>query len=170
MPPLPATPPPEAPIPSSFSVGEIENGPDTDVASHYQSERDLFELPPPSPALERDYVDVAAFLEMGHVPNCWCRPCQEPSEDDGSVSLPKLSAQEVDEGWMVCEGSGSSTNVRSPSKDCGGWEWEWGTIVEGDEDGSGSEEVEMEEVLRAKGQSWDEMFPPLPSAKAHGAW
>ena len=137
----------------------------TDSTSHYQSEQDLFSLPPPTPEPERDFVDVASFLEMGHVPNCWCRPCQNPSEDNNE-DLPELiNFEDVGEEWMVCS---SGTAARSPSV-CSAWEWEWGTVV-GDDYDADDVKVGCAKTPRAKAvPTWDEMFPPLPSAKTHGA-
>lgn len=131
-----------------------------DSDAHFQSEQDLFTPAAPlhSPDLGQDFIDVASFLEMGHVPNCWCRPCQDMY--DHGEDIPELANQFEDE-WMLCS---SATGTRSPSA-YSAWEWEWGTLVD-DESDFGGVPCKMDSAEDDR-EEW-RLTPP--SVKAHGAW
>ncbi|KAI7270497.1 hypothetical protein KC345_g7408 [Hortaea werneckii] len=127
----------------------------TDSDAHYQSEQHLFaaddSLPalPPSPPAEQSLIDVAAFLKMGHAPQCWCAECDDavPEEvlSDNLVGVADKLAESVgneeEEGWVVYapersrRGSGSS--LSGTAGDVGGC--------------SGSSE-------------WDDFLPPSPAS------
>ncbi|KAI6843656.1 hypothetical protein KC332_g11627 [Hortaea werneckii] len=120
----------------------------TDSDAHYQSERHLFaadDLPalPSSPLTEQSLIDVAAFLKMGHAPQCWCAECDDavPEEvlpdnlvgvaDKLAVSICN-NGQEGEEDWVVYapersrRGSGSSlSGTAGDLGRCGGSsEWD----------------------------------------------
>lgn len=126
--------------------------------AHFESEHGLFTMSPAPPTNAHDFIDVASFLEMGHVPNCWCRPCQDMYDhdiDDESLDL----LEPADEEWMICS---TATCSKSPST-CSAWEWEWGTL--GDD-----ESAEVGTSCDGKSESGSEWKRESPSAKAHGAW
>ncbi|KAI7348409.1 hypothetical protein KC320_g6633 [Hortaea werneckii] len=129
----------------------------TDSDAHYQSEQHLFaaddNLPalPPSPPTEQSLIDVAAFLKMGHAPQCWCAECDDAVPEEVVRNLvgvaEKLAesvgndGEEGEEDWVVYapersrRGSGSSLS---------------GTA--GD-------------VGRCSGSSeWDDFLPPSPAS------
>lgn len=88
--------------------------------AQFESEQDIFSRSTPlldEQGADHDFIDVASFLEMDHVPDCWCRPCQATYRlmDDG------------DDDWTIC--SSSAAGARSPST-CSAWESEWGTLVD----------------------------------------
>ena len=127
--------------------------------AHFQSEQDLFTpVASPTPDAGQDFIDVASFLEMGHVPNCWCRPCQDMY--DNGEDMPELINPSEDE-WMVCS---SATGGRSPSA-YSAWEWEWGTLVD-DESDFGGVPCKVDDQ-RNGSEDWR---CSSPSVKAHGAW
>lgn len=126
--------------------------------AHFQSEQNLFVHTPSSPDSGHDFIDVASFLEMGHVPHCWCKPCQDMYEHDLDEDSPDAMGTTDDE-WMVCS---TASGTRSPSS-CSAWEWEWGTLVEGESDF-------VDEADSAKWESDDAWRCTSPSAKAHRAW
>ncbi|RMY15421.1 hypothetical protein D0867_06834 [Hortaea werneckii] len=86
----------------------------TESDAHYQSEQTLFfaDLPalPASPT-EQSVIDVAAFLKMGHAPQCWCAECDFRSPSDVLPDLvgvaDKLAdpvdeeKEEEEEDWVV---------------------------------------------------------------------
>ena len=122
-----------------IAPGEPVNGPNEHhlehSAAHFQSEQDLFHHTPSTSDAGQDFIDVASFLEMGHVPNCWCRPCQDMYDHEIEKDSAALVDPNEDE-WMVCS-SGSGT--RSPSS-CSAWEWEWewGTLVNNEDNFGGT--------------------------------
>ena len=133
--------------------------------AHFQSEQSLFtpSQPPSSPTANtgHDFINVASFLELGHVPDCWCKPCQDMYQDS-DFGLPEPANHESDdEGWMFCGNMGDGE--RSPGV-CEAWEWDWGRLV-----GDSSEFADqwfVEEKLERESGEWC----LSPSAKAHGAW
>ncbi|KAI7225685.1 hypothetical protein KC343_g7517 [Hortaea werneckii] len=126
----------------------------TDSDAHYQSEQHLFapddNLPalPPSPPTEQSLIDVAAFLRMGHAPQCWCADCDDPVPEEVLPDFVGVADKLVDsvrdedeEDWVVYapersrRGSGSS--LSGTAGDVGGC--------------SGSSE-------------WDDFLPPSPAS------
>lgn len=177
LPPLPASPVElEAAVPDAFSGTEADDkaAEETDHAQasvgetsshhfehsddHFTSEHGLFNHDLSVPSAGQDFIDVASFLELGHVPNCWCRPCQDMSDFNLDDDLPEL-LNPADEEWTVCS---SASDTRSPSS-CSAWEWEWGTMVS-DED----EIVDAGSAGKEDGE--DRARWMSPSVKAHGAW
>lgn len=126
------------PPPLSDSIGSvpfIDNAEDVDTNTdaddltrsleHYTSERQLFEAEIPLPeSLNGSECDLAMFLSMGHVENCWCRDCEElPVLVQGETPTPFRE----DDGWMVWSGAGDEEEVDPGRSDSTGWydEYDW---------------------------------------------
>ncbi|KAI7461304.1 hypothetical protein KC357_g8753 [Hortaea werneckii] len=129
----------------------------TNSDAHYQSEQLLFaadDLPalPASPT-EQSVIDVAAFLKMGHAPQCWCSECdipvpEEVSPDDLIGVADKLTGpigDEPEEDWVVY------APERSRRGSC--------SSLSGTTD----------DVSRCSGSSeWDDLLPPSPASPENG--
>ncbi|RMY81759.1 hypothetical protein D0862_12244 [Hortaea werneckii] len=84
----------------------------TESDAHYQSEQTLFADLPALPASpEQSVIDVAAFLKLGHAPQCWCSECdfQSPEVGDDFMGVAEKLAdptddeqeEEEEEDWVV---------------------------------------------------------------------
>ncbi|KAI7496084.1 hypothetical protein KC367_g6923 [Hortaea werneckii] len=144
-----------------IAIKEDDDGgakPLTDSDAHYQSEQLLFaadDLPalPASPPAEQSVIDVAAFLKMGHAPQCWCSECdilvpKEVLPDDLIGVADKLTdpiGDEPEEDWVVY------APERSRRGSC--------SSLSGTTD----------DVSRCSGSSeWDDLLPPSPASPENG--
>lgn len=156
----------ETPVVHCVAVTETHSGHQQEPSdAHFRSQQSLFTPPEPpfSPTANagHDFIDVASFLELGHVPDCWCKPCQDMYRDS-DFGLPEpVSRESEDGGWMFC--GGLNDGERSPAV-CEAWEWEWGRLVE---DGS---EFADQWMVEEKSERESGEWCSSPSAKAHGAW
>ncbi|GAB1742898.1 hypothetical protein NU219Hw_g8602t1 [Hortaea werneckii] len=125
----------------------------TESDAHYQSEQTLFADLPALPASpEQSVIDVAAFLKLGHAPQCWCSECDfQPSEvgDDLVGVADKLADptddEQEEEDWVVY------APERSRRGSCSSLSATAGDAVQGS--------VSFE---------WDDFLPPPPASPDHG--
>ncbi|KAI6798754.1 hypothetical protein KC361_g3277 [Hortaea werneckii] len=128
----------------------------TDSDAHYQSEQLLFaadDLPPlPASPTEQSVIDVAAFLKMGHAPQCWCSECDIPVPEEVLPDLvgttDKLAdpiGDKLEEDWVVY------VPERSRRGSCSSLSGTTG------------------DVSRCSGSSeWDDFLPPSPASPENG--
>lgn len=85
---------------------EVTEGILEDSVAHFESEQNLFAASPsmdqPAESSSASVCDLATFLSMGHVQNCWCLACEEEPElvSDATVVESEDSLTEED-GWMM---------------------------------------------------------------------
>lgn len=136
--------------PAEQKNASVEDSPDLTVTdAHFLSEQDLFERPlPPSPSAS--VCDLATFLTMGHVENCWCRDCDENCTLVGNDTLTE------DEGWMVW----SSAGIHNDRMSTPATVFEtWTENVDANEDPS--------PIVNTSAPSWDDFFP-CPTIQPRG--
>lgn len=146
--PLPGTPLLETPLSLDTTyVDPPETNTDSDnvadSVAHYTSEQQLFEVEPPTPqSPTASECDLATFLSMGHVENCWCRDCEEEPElvnDEWSTPLTES------EGWMMwstADDEESADAITEPVK-----------VAGSSEDGSWQ--------TWTTGFDWDDFYPTM---------
>ncbi|KJX92305.1 hypothetical protein TI39_contig5875g00002 [Zymoseptoria brevis] len=122
-----------------------------DSTAHFTSEQDLFKQadhsivsksPPTSTC------DLATFLKMGHVENCWCRECEETSEIGHEETLTD------DEEWLEWsegyeDSLATTTTVKAEEKTADDWNK---TAVEEDS-------YDAEHCLENEFRDWEEIVP-----------
>lgn len=109
--------------------------------AHFQSEQQLFELPPFPKSPAESTIDIAAFLAMGHAKNCWCQDCDKVPE---LIAMDKVT--EMDADWTFCSATDDTTTAtRSPSESC-------------DED-KGTARTQCDTA-----SDWEDLFPSTPDS------
>ncbi|SMQ48387.1 unnamed protein product [Zymoseptoria tritici ST99CH_3D7] len=130
---------------------EAGRGERDDSTAHFTSEQELFKQadrsivsksPPASTC------DLATFLKMGHVENCWCRECEETSEIAHEETLTD------DEEWLEWsegyeDSSATTTTVRAEETTAEYWNE---TAVEEDS-------YDAERCLEHEFRDWEEIVP-----------
>ncbi|KAI7544869.1 hypothetical protein KC331_g6542 [Hortaea werneckii] len=129
----------------------------TESDAHYQGEQTLFlaDLPalPASPT-EQSIIDVAAFLKLGHAPQCWCSECDVQPSDvvpdlvgvaDKLADPADEEAEEEEEDWVVYAPErsrrGSSSSLSATAGDG---------------------------VRCSDSPEWDDFLPPSPASPENG--
>lgn len=116
---------------------------------HYKSEQALFDTKPlPSNSNEESTCDLAIFLKMGHVENCWCNECYEEPEliNEEPASPIKLTEEE---GWMTWDSTEDETGSVS-------------TAPPTQINQTAEEEKDTTRHAWARAPEWDDMFPSVP--------
>ncbi|KAI7228539.1 hypothetical protein KC330_g7865 [Hortaea werneckii] len=142
----------------STNADDNENGGTktlTESDAHYQSEQTLFLTDltalPASPT-EQSVIDVAAFLKLGHAPQCWCSECDfQPSDVvPDLVGVADKLADPVDddeeeEDWVVYAPErsrrGSCSSLSATAGDA---------------------------VKCSDSSEWDDFLPPSPASPENG--
>ncbi|KAI7201964.1 hypothetical protein KC324_g1975 [Hortaea werneckii] len=127
----------------------------TEADAHYQSEQTLFlaDLPAlPAGPTEQSVIDVAAFLRMGHAPQCWCAECDVQPSDvvPDLVGVADKLADPVDddeeeEDWVVYAPErsrrGSCSSLSATAGDA---------------------------IKCSDSSEWDDFLPPSPASPENG--
>ncbi|EME41382.1 hypothetical protein DOTSEDRAFT_26559 [Dothistroma septosporum NZE10] len=116
-----------------------------------ESEQSLFGTQPsPVHNNEQSTCDLATFLKMEHVGNCWCTECcEEPELVDEEPQSPICLNEEEEEGWMTWD----STEDESTSL---------GTAPSAEPDQAFEDEKEIARHPCIRTPEWDELYPCVP--------
>jgi hypothetical protein len=122
-----------------------------DPIAHFTSEQDLFKPREQTITTNQPSTsacDLATFLSMGHVENCWCRECEESPKRVHKETLTD------DEGWLVwsddCEESSMTTSTIS-AEEAAADDWNFATVEEDSYDAANCLEQEF--------LDWHEIVP-----------
>lgn len=120
-------------------------------AEHFDSEQELFKPEKVLLPVSRPHApcDLATFLSMGHVDNCWCRDCNELPELIEKEEL----ADDVDDDWLEWSTLGDETDEADEMSTTGAPQTVTITDV------SDEDEQECARFPCASAPEWDELYP-----------